>query len=171
MSVTLFKYLFVFPLLLTVSCVNIKYIGQEFPATKKVEFFYGTSELPKDKYFIMGKAILKAPESTSAKRIQNDILEKAESVGADAVVVKCFKDVVTGKNITENNVAYYNDPFWDPWELGMEYWGTPDVSETSFYPSQNITYNYSTVVKAVFLRLKEKGGEKACEKYSEQGKN
>ncbi|QSH40384.1 hypothetical protein P0136_13560 [Lentisphaerota bacterium ZTH] len=140
-------------MLLAAGCVNITYLGQKYQPTKKVTFYYSWSIVPTDRYTVIGKAIEVADEDAWSSEIHDDLIEKAESVGADAVVIDSMHRKISGRVVNYSNpwVDYYDwncnnywgGPFY--YNSPMSYWGTSGV---------NVYYNYDTVIVAKFLKNK-----------------
>jgi len=78
--------LLIVPLLLAVGCTNIKYIGESYPPTSRVDVFFSEDDIESD-YKVMGHADATAPEYVDVEKMMEKIKEKAMEKGADAVVV------------------------------------------------------------------------------------
>ena len=73
-------------LLLAGACAHVDYVGKSYPPTTKVEVFF-TEEDVVEPYVIMGRVVATASDMVSSEKIQDQIMEKAQKKGADAVVI------------------------------------------------------------------------------------
>ncbi|MCP3968575.1 MAG: hypothetical protein GY750_15025 [Lentisphaerae bacterium] len=147
-----FPLLIALALFMAAGCVNITYLGQKYKPTKHVTFYYSWSLVPTDKYTVIGKVVEVADEDAWSSEIHNDLIEKAKSVGADAVVIDSMHRKIAGRVVNYSNPwvdyddwncqNYWGGPFY--YNSPMSYWGTSGV---------NVYYNYNTIIKAKFLKL------------------
>jgi hypothetical protein len=80
------KFLLIVTLLLAVGCTNIKYIGESYPPTSRIDIFFAEEDIERS-YKVMGHADATAPEYVNVEKMMEKIKEKAMEKGADAVVV------------------------------------------------------------------------------------
>lgn len=72
-------------------CVDVNYIGEKYPPTSEVAFFFDEQEVPADAYHVMGRVTVSIDDGDAAFRsgeaLNDALIEKAKEVGADAIVV------------------------------------------------------------------------------------
>jgi len=73
-------------LLLAGACAHVDYVGKTYPPTTKVEVFFSEEDVV-EPYEIMGRVVATANDIVSSEKIQDQIMEKAQKKGADAVVI------------------------------------------------------------------------------------
>jgi hypothetical protein len=73
-------------LLLAGACAHVDYVGKSYQPTTKVEIFFAEEDVI-EPYEIMGRVVATADEIVSAEKMQDQIMEKAQKKGADAVVI------------------------------------------------------------------------------------
>ena len=89
-----------FVLLLFVSCSpQINYLGESYPPTQDVEIFFDEADIERD-YKVMG--VMKNEgseiELSDAESVQEAMIKKAKSVGADAILfIGFYQEKVTGE--------------------------------------------------------------------------
>ncbi len=71
------------------SCASTSYMGDQHPATSSVDVFYAAKDVKKE-YKVIGHVY--ASTSGNAEKVKASILEKAKSVGADAVIILGLAD-------------------------------------------------------------------------------
>ncbi len=80
-------------------CVNIDYVGQEFaptPESEPIAYFTERAELPADRYRIIGRATLTAPDDSNSWVLREKLENYAREVGADAVCQVSVRRVAVG---------------------------------------------------------------------------
>jgi hypothetical protein len=89
-------------LLLAGACAHVDYVGKSYPPTAKVEIFFAEEDVI-EPYEIMGRVVATADEIVSAEKMQDQIMEKAQKKGADAVVITGLERYKSGEttNYTE----------------------------------------------------------------------
>ncbi len=123
--------------------IDVTYIGETFAPTPYAEIFFQKSDIHKQ-YEVIGKAIVRAPESFSGAEIQKKLQKVACEKGANAVLINLYKQIKVGANSFNNNFANgYN-----PWAEGGPYWNSYSCGGNS------VEYIYEILVKAEFLRYK-----------------
>ncbi len=141
-------------LLLTVGCISVKYIGDEYPPTKQVKIFFTKKEVPKP-YKIIGKAIITTPSGFYVSDIQDEIKDKAEAVGANAVLITSFRQapsgMVSNTDVWQEGGWASDGPFgfFGPYDGGWVYPGNPFGNET--WQTEN-SLEYQTRVVGLFIR-------------------
>ena len=85
MSNKILVILFCLVLLSCSSTLTIHYIGESYPASAAVEVYYEAKEVKKE-YTVMGRMTNDKYAQYDLERVKNKMLEKAKSVGADAVI-------------------------------------------------------------------------------------
>jgi hypothetical protein len=137
---------FVSGLLVVTGCgsINVDYIGKTFNPTKSVQLFFKGENINKP-YNVMGKVIVKAPDTFTGQEIQKKIIKTAEEKGADAVLIDLYTQIPQGSSCF-NNYPYYGygtgyncNPYWE-----NACWGGGD----------SVQYYYQILIKAEFLRYK-----------------
>jgi len=66
------------------SCAATSYMGDQHPATSSVDVFYAAKDVKKQ-YKVIGH--IYAPTSQNAEKVKASIIQKAKTVGADAVII------------------------------------------------------------------------------------
>jgi hypothetical protein len=84
-------------LLATVSCTKIDYVGEEFPPTERVEQFFSPNDVTRE-YKVMGYIVASAPDMVSAEKMHKKLVEKAQKVGADGIIIEGLERYVAGSN-------------------------------------------------------------------------
>jgi hypothetical protein len=84
-------------LLLAIGCTNIKYIGDSYPATTRVDVFFSEEDVEYE-YRVIGHAVTTAPEYVDTDAMMKKIKEKAMEKGADAIIVLGFDENVVGQS-------------------------------------------------------------------------
>ena len=89
-------------LLLAGACAHVDYVGKSYPPTTKVEIFFSEEDVV-EPYEIMGRVVATGDEVVSAEKMQDQIMEKAQKKGADAVVITGLERYKSGEttNYTE----------------------------------------------------------------------
>lgn len=97
-----FKTLIIFSLLLFLvfGCAHINYVGKSYDPTDQVDIYYAKEDIHRE-YTVMGHAVGGGQLLVSTSKIQNKLIEKAKSEGADAVLI-----TEIGREITEDNEGF-----------------------------------------------------------------
>jgi hypothetical protein len=138
-------------------CINIKYTGKNYPPTDKVDFFNSRKDIPKKlKYHIMGKAIATAPSNKfSRDEIEDKLVAKAESEGANAVVIVSFIKVRDG-SVREDQLNNDSpaDDSWTPDDDSTDDWRhQEEFLDLDTGPNKStLKATYQTRIKALFLK-------------------
>lgn len=128
------------------SCVSVVYHGEDFPPTQNAPIFLKKSDVPHP-FEVIGRAMATAPNRYAALDIKNALRDKAESVGADAILMVSLKR----RTEDEDAANVWADPDtpndwdvddYDSWSnsFGQENW-----NDDQFYECE-------TIAKAVFLK-------------------
>ncbi|MCP4180627.1 MAG: hypothetical protein GY756_22925 [bacterium] len=149
-----------FSLIIFSSCeiVNIKYSGEQFKPTKHVELFFSKKNIKKN-YEVMGQAYVSSENETVSNEIENAIKEKAERVGANAVVIQSY-------NIIPQQASLDGDPGgYDTYSPGYpdqpqpnDYWnsggmgGGVGLNNSVAGPEMEDEYYEEAVVKVLFIK-------------------
>jgi len=91
---------FVLLLFLVFGCAHINYVGKSYDPTDQVDVYYSQEDIARE-YTVMGHAIGGGQLLVSTSKIQNELIEKAKSKGADAVLITGI-----GREITEENEGF-----------------------------------------------------------------
>lgn len=83
-------------LLLAGACAHVDYVGKSYAPTTKVEIFFAEGDVI-EPYEIMGRVVATADEMVSAEKMQDQIIEKAQKKGADAVVITGLERYKSGE--------------------------------------------------------------------------
>ena len=88
---------------LLAACVQHDYVGQSFApsAPGSVHVYYDAADVPSG-YRVIGTNRAKSDDSMDSNEIVADMVKKAESVGADAVLVEGVQTVETGSTTSTN---------------------------------------------------------------------
>ena len=148
----LFVLVFILSAAAGCSTIDISYIGETLKPTKNIEFFFRGQNINRP-YDIIGKVIVKAPDTFSGKEIQKKLIETAREKGANAVLINLYTQIPRGSS-SFNNYPYYGyGPGYDCgpyWEDG--YWGG----------GGSVQYYYEALIKAEFLLYKTQTTESAA---------
>ncbi len=96
-------------LVLAVSCAHIDYVGKSYPPTTRVDLFF-TEEEVTHPYEVMGKVIATGGDDVSAEKMQDQIMEKAQKKGADAVVITGLDRYKTGESTNYSETTEEKKP-------------------------------------------------------------
>ena len=96
------KILITFSLLLFLvfGCAHINYVGKTYDPTDQVDVYYAKEDIPRE-YTVMGHAVGGGQLLVSTSKIQNELIEKAKSTGADAILI-----TEIGREISEENDGF-----------------------------------------------------------------
>ena len=89
---------------LTSCSPTINYLGQRYTPTNKVDLYFDEADV-KQNYSVMGRMNNEAGEfeSDDIEEVQEAMIEKAKSVGADAILfIGFYTDKVNGQNSSEH---------------------------------------------------------------------
>ncbi|TMQ59036.1 MAG: hypothetical protein E6K76_06050 [Candidatus Eisenbacteria bacterium] len=84
-------------LLMIAACAHVDYIGRSYAPTNHVDLFFAEKDVTHE-YEVMGKVVATANDLVSAEKLQAKVLEKAQSKGADAVVLLGLDRYKSGEN-------------------------------------------------------------------------
>ncbi len=144
-----------FAALLLSSCVSVEYTGKSFPATSEVKVFKDKSEVPAG-YKVVGRAAAHADaEDFSRDDVQAKLVEKARSVGADAMLITCFEKLRASSirvgELTGNRAGGEDWNLLDTDSAGDWDRENRDLSPTSDRKDAQ-TPLFKILMKAVFLK-------------------
>ena len=91
---------FVLFMFLVIGCAHINYVGKSYDPTDNIDVYYSEQDITKE-YMVMGHAVGGGQLLVSTSKIQNKLIEKAKSKGADAVLITGI-----GREITEDNEGF-----------------------------------------------------------------
>jgi len=83
--------------ILAIGCAHLDYVGQSYPPTQQVDLYYSEENVGRE-YTVMGELAATAQEFVSARKIQEQMVEKAKQKGADAVVILGMEHFKSGEN-------------------------------------------------------------------------
>lgn len=91
-------------LLVLAACTKIDYVGEEYAPTAHVEQFFSTEDVARE-YKVMGYVVATADDMVSAEKMHKKLIEKAQKVGADAVIIEGLERYASGSttNYTETS--------------------------------------------------------------------
>ena len=157
-----FSFLGMTFLLLAAGCMNLDYVGREFPATppsEKIAYFQSREELPPGEFLIIGRATLTAPEGTLSYDIRQRLLEKARACGADAVCLVRARKIEVGMFDREDPTPFGPQKPLDP--ANTAFHGAPSSAEAEkaeYGPPVTLQgeeqYRSKVVVQALILKKK-----------------
>jgi hypothetical protein len=90
--------------LLAVGCARIDYLGKYYPPTANVDVFMKAEDV-KQKHEQMGMITATMPDGVAFEQAQQQIMEKARSVGADAIILGSVETTNVGQSTYENKSA------------------------------------------------------------------
>ncbi|HJO95421.1 MAG TPA: hypothetical protein QF753_18630 [Victivallales bacterium] len=142
--------IFLILIILISSCsnVNLKYIGQKLTPTEHVKILFSDKDI-KEKYKVIGKAIVTSYNEINTEKVQNDIINKAEQVGANAVVIRNY-NIVPGREHYLSSSSYNE---YSPYSQTSNYNGWGDqMFDEGMTPDKILEYNY--ILNVQFIRYK-----------------
>jgi hypothetical protein len=86
-----------FLLLFAAGCAQIDYIGDYYPPTANVEVFLKAEDVKRD-HKVMGEITARIPDGFSTEQAQQQVKQKACSVGADAILMSSVETVQVGES-------------------------------------------------------------------------
>ena len=95
--------------IVTLGCATLDYVGESYPRTENVATFYSEDNVDRP-YSVMGELTATAEQFVSTHKIQDQIVEKARTKGADAVVILGLEHIKSGEssNYTETTTEGKN---------------------------------------------------------------
>ena len=90
------KVLAFLPLAFILTSCSINYVGKYYPPTTHVDLYFSGKDIKKP-YEVMGQAIETAPDIINDKSMQEYLQKKGCKVGADAILIKSFKEIKVGE--------------------------------------------------------------------------
>jgi hypothetical protein len=158
-----FKILFILSLLILSSCeiVNIKYAGEHLKPTKHVDLFFSKKDISKN-YEVMGQAYVSSENETVSSEVENAIKEKAERVGANAVVIQSYNIIPQQASLDgdpggydTSSPGYPDQPqpndYWDSGGMG----GGIGLDNSVAGPEMEDEYYEEAVAKVLFIKYIE----------------
>lgn len=139
-------------------CISVSYKGISYPETENVEVLKKQKEIPPG-YELMGKAVAMAPaEDGSRQDMENKMIRKAKSEGADAVMIVLYEQVKIGEERDDQFMNTSHDNAG--WGMNVDTEGDTNqinYSHTGTQPAERLeTPIYKSVMKAMFLKKKQK---------------
>ncbi|MFA6290419.1 MAG: hypothetical protein WC637_01485 [Victivallales bacterium] len=138
-------------------CVSVSYKGKSYAPTENVEVVKKQKEIPAG-FELMGKAVATAPaEEGSRQEMEQKIIKKAKSEGADAVMIMLYEQVKIGEERVDQ---FMNTSHEDAgWGLDVDTEGdTKEINSTRTGTTREEkleTPVFKSVMKAVFLKKKQ----------------
>ncbi|MFT3684255.1 MAG: hypothetical protein QM783_04900 [Phycisphaerales bacterium] len=131
-------------------CVQHDYMGEQFAAVdpRSVAVYYDAARVPADMR-VIGSNRAKADESMDSNEIVDDMVKKAASVGADAVLVEGVQTVETGATTSENGQQHMKTEWYTDANGVRRKRQVPDGSWSS---SSTTTVQKEKVITAKFYR-------------------
>lgn len=154
-------FTFLVPVLFVLAgCVSVNYRGYTFPETSYVKLYFDKNNIT-GKYEVIGKATATAPEGYTYSDIYKELVKKGKEVGANAILITDKRTKLIGQleGTTEDNDS--DEPVAPDTEGGTPSLddGQP-IFDNSFGEEEvglgQAQYEYDTVIKAVFYRVKDK---------------
>ncbi len=135
-------------------CVSVSYSGKSYTATQNVEILKPQDKTPAG-YEIMGKAVASGPaQETSRSDLQDRIIGKAKSEGADAVMIVLYENVKLGQEREDEFLT--SSPTNTDWGMNINTQGDYEQDNVQRInlgkADKNETYVFKHVMKAVFLK-------------------
>lgn len=91
------KILWALAAMALVSCTKIDYVGEEYAPTDRVDQFFTASDVTRE-YKVMGYIVASAPDMVSAEKMHKKLVEKAQKVGADGIIVEGLERYTAGSS-------------------------------------------------------------------------
>ena len=154
--------------LLAGGCVSIDYKGKSFARTNKVAVYTKKAELPAN-YSVMGRAVVTAPYKFSREEMQEKLLDRAKSEGADGVHITGYMIVPEDSARLDQAMETSASVRYDRVEsntqasvTSMEQNFNHGYGQAFASPQPKDTSTYKRVLKAQFIKLGggETGGRK-----------
>ena len=83
--------------LAALSCTKIDYVGEEYAPTDRVEQFFSEADVTRE-YKVMGYIVATADDMVSAEKMHKKLVEKAQKVGADGIIIEGLERYSSGSN-------------------------------------------------------------------------
>jgi hypothetical protein len=96
-------------LLFVAACAHVDYVGKSYPKTDRVDLYLSEEEVTQP-YEVMGKVIATGGEGVNAEKMQDQIMEKAQQKGADAVVITGLERYRSGEQTSYSETTKQKDP-------------------------------------------------------------
>jgi hypothetical protein len=103
MKLRIFMLLVALPIL-AAGCATLDYVGQSYPPTQDVALFYSEENVDRE-YTVIGELTATADMFVSTHKVQDQIVEKARSKGADAVVILGLQHYQSGQSSNYNETT------------------------------------------------------------------
>lgn len=151
-----------FGIILLAGCVNIDYVGQEYPERNpdaEIMFYNSREDVPKDTYRIIGRANIDAPGDYNPAEIKKKILKKARDCGADGIEVVEFKRIKTGEHKVSANSSEYDGVVGIWANNGLSSNGAPiyvDSFDKTVPLQQAYRETFELKIKVIFLLSNER---------------
>jgi len=126
--------------ILAMGCAHLDYVGQSYPPTQQVDLFYSEENVGRE-HTVMGEVTATAAEFVSARKIQDQMVEKAREKGADAVVILGLEHFKSGESTN-----YSETTTQGAGKKGKKYTTTSGSASTSVQESKRI--------RALFIKYK-----------------
>ena len=139
-----------------IGCVSVSYKGKSCPSTETVEVLKNQKEIPAG-YEAMGNAVASGPsEDFTREDIEKKLIKRAKSEGADAVMIVLFEEVKTGEEREDEFLD--TNPVNTGWGMATNTEGDLKMHDTAVpgAGSKNEIFTFKTIIKAVFLKKKDK---------------
>ncbi len=141
------------------ACVDIQYVGKEYTPTQSAVIYTKKSQIPVKNYTVMGKAVVSAPyKQFSAKEVRAKIIKKAESVGANAVLVVQYEVVPDGQEREDQALDDTPENAWpvdDNSESGIQELNDEFDYDYGGELPQGEVETFKRVYRCLFLRYKK----------------
>jgi hypothetical protein len=139
-----------FSLLLLGACVQHDYMGERYAAVDPagVRVYYEASRIPAD-YRVIGSNRAKADDSMDSEAIVADMVKKAASVGADAVLIEGVTTQESGATTNTNGQDHMKTEWYTDAQGVKRKRKVPDGSWSS---SATTTVQKEKVITAKFYR-------------------
>jgi hypothetical protein len=124
-------------LALVVGCTNIKYLGDNYPPTTRVDIFFDEADVERP-FKVMGHVDASASEFVSTEKMQEEIMKKAREVGADGIIFTGLDERVVSESSS-----------WNESTKKTKKGGSVTSGSASTSTSKE------TLIKAVFIKYKD----------------
>jgi hypothetical protein len=86
------------------SCTKIDYVGEEYTPTEHVDQFFSAGDVSRE-YKVMGYIVASAPDMISAEKMHKKLVEKAQKVGADGIIIEGLERYTAGSSTSYSETS------------------------------------------------------------------
>ena len=159
-KIKLFPLLFLAALLGGCFSSTASYEGICYPQTKDCYFTFLEESVPPE-CTAFSHVLMSSKAKSTGKDIADAMFQEAEGKGADLVLIGMAR-TLTDDDLDENEFDYYGPNYaytfqktWLGWKFGFDKWDDADAMSplgVDSWGNENITFDNSLIIQAVFLR-------------------